>query len=202
MRSTEKYHPLWGAAGFVRTARVVLVATTVGAIVGVGAGVTLVRHPSSETSVAPRALAFSDAATPVRSATPPVPSQTEGQAELVPTAKGPGEDVVIRSWSPSSIAETKSAGQFNVSSAPKRAFSARSHVVHFSPIKPKPASKPNASGRYASHHENVGLAPGKYYMKGSSDQYRSSEMRGGYYRESRHSGGYYVRDGDRAYEDW
>jgi hypothetical protein len=56
MRHSEKFHPEWGylapAPSFIRTARVVLAATAVGAIAGAGVVFSLVAHPSSETSVA------------------------------------------------------------------------------------------------------------------------------------------------------
>ena len=51
-----------------------------------------------------------------------------------------------------------------------------------------------------SRHEPMS-SRGQYYMKRSSDEYRASDARGGYYRESRHWGGYYG-GGERAYEDW
>ena len=60
MRHSEKFHPKWGylapAPSFIRTARVVLAATAVGAIAGAGVIFSLVAHPSSETSVALRTL--------------------------------------------------------------------------------------------------------------------------------------------------
>ena len=53
MRHSEKFHPEWGylapAPSFIRTARVVLAATAVGAIAGAGVVFSLVAHPSPET---------------------------------------------------------------------------------------------------------------------------------------------------------
>ena len=54
MRHSEKFHPEWGylapAPSFIRTARVVLAATAVGAIAGAGVVFSLVAHPSPGSS--------------------------------------------------------------------------------------------------------------------------------------------------------
>jgi hypothetical protein len=55
MRHTANFHPEWGylapAPSFIRMARIVLVATAVGAIVGAGAGFSRVSHQATEPSV-------------------------------------------------------------------------------------------------------------------------------------------------------
>ena len=55
MRNTANFHPEWGylapAPSFIRTARVVLVATAVGATVGAGVVFSWVSHQAPEPSV-------------------------------------------------------------------------------------------------------------------------------------------------------
>src|SRR6516165_3781967 len=60
MRVGTNFHPEWGylapTQGFIRTARVALVATTIGAIVGVGVGFSWISHQVTEISVAARTM--------------------------------------------------------------------------------------------------------------------------------------------------
>src|SRR5262249_41616116 len=60
MRHTANFHPEWGylapAPSFIRTARIVLAATAVGAILGSGAVFSRVSHQATEPSVAARTL--------------------------------------------------------------------------------------------------------------------------------------------------
>ncbi|MGA8225956.1 MAG: hypothetical protein WCA55_05450, partial [Xanthobacteraceae bacterium] len=60
MRASANFHPEWGylapAPSFIRRVRVVLVATTLGAIVGAGVGLFPVSHQATELSVAARTL--------------------------------------------------------------------------------------------------------------------------------------------------
>jgi hypothetical protein len=72
---------------------------------------------------------------------------------------------------------------------------AKAPVANPAPIKKKATKKPYVTSRYASRSELFGLAPGQYYMSGSSDEYYARGGRGGYYRE----GG---RWGGRRYQDW
>jgi hypothetical protein len=61
MRYSQNFDPEWGylapAPSFIRTARLVLAATAVGAIAGAGVVFSLASHPSSENSIASRTLA-------------------------------------------------------------------------------------------------------------------------------------------------
>jgi translation initiation factor IF-2 len=85
MRSAGNFSPEWGylapAPSFMRTARVVLVATAVGATAGAGVVLSLVDHPATEanqSSIAARAIVTS-----VQAATPPA---TMPVASVAPAA--------------------------------------------------------------------------------------------------------------------
>jgi len=60
MRRASNFHPEWGwlapAPGFIRTARVALVATTIGATVGAGVVFSLLAYPTTESAVSARTL--------------------------------------------------------------------------------------------------------------------------------------------------
>src|SRR5215475_9666353 len=60
MRSTGNFHPEWGYFApspiFIRTARIVLIAVTVGGIGGASVVLSMLERPVGETSVAARTL--------------------------------------------------------------------------------------------------------------------------------------------------
>jgi hypothetical protein len=93
MRSTGNFSPEWGylapAPSFLRTVRVVLVATAVGATAGAGAVLSLVDHSSAEgdrVSVAAHAIVTSAQAAPVQAAVPMMPAVTAAPVAMtVPT---------------------------------------------------------------------------------------------------------------------
>ncbi len=206
MRNSETLHPEWGyfapTRSFIRTARAVVVATVVGAIAG-GILVAWVSHSGTETSVAARTLVD----LPVKPAPAPRissdhvvhainPSRGEEQSALAPEADRPSAKEITTEFSASS---TPDASTGKASPAAKPAFAARlPRMAHSTPVK-KPASR--TSSPYASRHEPTRVARGEHYMRRSSDEYRASDARGGYYRESGHWSGYYG-GGERAYGDW
>jgi hypothetical protein len=73
MRSAGNFSPEWGylapAPSFMRTARVVLVATTVGATAGAGVVLSLIDHPEAEGQKT--AITMQPIVTAVQAATPP-----------------------------------------------------------------------------------------------------------------------------------
>jgi hypothetical protein len=196
MRYNANFHPEWGylapAPSFVRRARVVLVAAGVGATVGVGVGFSWVSHPATETSVAARTLvrpveaASESANTPAQVAQTNIPTTSESSASW--TTQAPQGIAALADAPTATDAPAKAA-----IAAPPAA--AKTHVVDPRPIKKKATKKPYVTSRYASRGEFFGLAPGEYYMNGSSDEYYASGARGGYYRD----GG---RWGGRRYQDW
>jgi hypothetical protein len=83
MRSTGNFNPEWGylapAPSFMRTARIVLVATAVGATAGAGVVLSLVDHPvadGEQTAIATHAIVI----TSVQAATAPTASATTAPA--------------------------------------------------------------------------------------------------------------------------
>ncbi len=220
MRNTANFHPEWGYLAptpiFIRTMRVVVVATAVGATVGAGVGFSWVSHPTTETSVAARTLVRPIEAVSARANTPaqaaqastPPPSEKQWLAVIGPSADGAPSE---RSASSTTRAREGIAALAEAPAAtdgPATAAIAapptpvKERVVHVTPIKKKATTKPGVTWRYASRDEPVGLVPGEYSTRKSSGGYRTSGARGGYYRESRHWGGYYGDDRGRPYQDW
>jgi hypothetical protein len=217
MRRVGEFHPEWGylapAPSFVRKARVVLIATAVGATVGAGVSFSWVSRTALETSVAARTLVGSVEATSARSTPAQVAEtssllRTEKQPEPAPEVTGQAVDVATSESSASSTTQAPEGilGSDKASAATSGRLalpaSAKAHVVHVTPIKKKVTMKPNVTWRYASRHESHGLMPGEYSRRRSSDEYPASAARGGYYRESRHWGGYYGDGGGGPYQDW
>jgi hypothetical protein len=204
VRNQWDLHPEWGylapSPGFIRTARAVGLATVVGVLVG-GSLIAWVSHSGTETSVAARTLVNA----PVEPS--PAPSQDHVVHAIIPSpqsALASVEDPLVDETATELSADsTTKATEGNTGKSPSAAkplFTARLPRARFTAIK-KPPSRTNMTSRYASRHEPIRLARGQYYMRKSSDEYRASDARGGYYRESRHWGGYYG-GGWRAYEDW
>jgi len=75
MRSTGNFHPEWGYLApspmFIRTARIVLIAVTVGGLVGASVVLSTLERPASETSVAARTLTRPGEVVSVPVGTPP-----------------------------------------------------------------------------------------------------------------------------------
>ena len=194
MRYNPSFHPEWGylapAPSFIRTVRMVFIATAVGAAVGAGVGFSWIGH-GAESSVAARTLVR-----PLKAA--PTPANTLAQVPNEPRASpttGAKEGIAARSEVPAATDEPATA----VTAAPP---TTTKQTAVEAPIRKRATTKPNVTRRYASRHESLGLVPGEYSRRRSTDEYRVSGARGGYYRESRHWGGYY---GDRArgpYQDW
>jgi hypothetical protein len=209
-----EFHPEWGylapAPSLVHRARVVLVATAVGAIVGAGVVFSRVSHTATETSVSARTLVGPVGATSARGTTPAQVAQTNPPWR---TEKQPGpasEAVDVATSDPSASSTTRTLeGAADLAKASPAASgptalsaAAKAHVASVMPIKKRATTKPNVTRRYASRHESLGLAPGEYSRRRSADEYRVSGARGGNYRESRHWGEYYGDGGGGPYQDW
>jgi hypothetical protein len=211
-----EFHPEWGylapGPSFVHRARVVLVATAVGATVGAGVVFSRVSHTATETSVAARTLVGPVGATSARGTKPAQVAQTNPplRTEKQPTSElnGQGVDVATSESSASSTTRAPEgaaalAKASPVASAPPAlSAAAKAHVASVTPIKKRAMTKPNVTRRYASRHESLGLVPGEYSRRRSADEYRVSGARGGYYRENRQWGGYYGDGGGGPYQDW
>jgi len=194
MRYNASFHPEWGylapAPSFIRTVRIVFIATAVGAAAGAGVGFSWIGH-GAESSVVARTLVR-----PLKAA--PTPANTLAQVPNEPRASpttGAKEGIAALSEVPAATDEPATA----VTAAPA---TTTNQTAVKAPIKKRATTKPNVTRRYASRHESLGLVPGEYSRRRSTDEYRVSGARGGYYRESRHWGGYYGDGGGGPYQDW
>ena len=194
MRYNPSFHPEWGylapAPSFIRTVRMVFIATAVGAAVGAGVGFSWIGH-GAESSVAARTLVRPMKAAPTPANTP---AQVPNEPRASPTT-GAKEGIAALSEVPAATDEPATA----VTAAPA---TTTNQTAVKAPIKKRASTKPNVTRRYASRHESLGLVPDEYSRRRSTDEYRVSGARGGYYRESRHWGGYYGDGGGGPYQDW
>ena len=211
-----EFHPEWGylapAPSFVHRARVVLVATAVGATVGAGVVFSRVSHTATETSVAARTLVGPVGATSARGTTPAPVAQTNAplrtEKQPGPTSELNGQAVDVATSESSASSTTRAAegaaalakASPVASAPPALSGAAKAHVASVTPIKKRAMTKPNVTRRYASRHESLGFVPGEYSRRRSADEYRVSGARGGYYRESRTWGEY--DGGGGPYQDW
>ena len=180
-----EFHPEWGylapAPSFVHRARVVLVATAVGAIVGAGVVFSNVSHTATET-VAARTLVGPVGATSARGTTPAQiaqtnpPWRTEKQPGPASELNGQAVDAATSESSASSTTRTPEGAAALASPAASGptalSAAAKAHVASVTPIKKRATTKPNATRRYASRHESLGLAPDEYSRRRSADEYR------------------------------
>jgi hypothetical protein len=200
MRHTANFHPEWGylapAPRFIRKARIALVATAVGAILGVGAGFTRVGHQATEHSVAARTLVrpveavSAGANTPAQATQVNAPSSTEKRLPRVNNRSADGatnepsaSSTTRLPGSMAAVAEAPEAIDRPATAtivAPPRAT--KEPVLNM-PIKKKAMKKSNVTWRLALRDESVGLASGEYYQR-------------------RGRGGYYGDNGGRRYQNW
>ena len=196
MRVSTNFHPEWGylapTQSFIRTARVALVATAVGAIVGVGVGFSWISHQVTETSVAARTMVRPVDASLSRTQSP-LPLTSNGQPTSTPSsiessASSPTQaprGIEASGEAPSGTdAPVKAA-----TAAPPAAAEAPS--VDVTPMKKKVTKKPHVIWHYASRGEAHGRARNAHYRSGS---YYTSAARGGW-------DGYYMYGGT-GYQDW
>jgi hypothetical protein len=191
MRHTANFNPEWGylapTPSFFRTARIVLVATAVGAIVGAGVGFSGVTHQPTESSVAARTLVrpieaiSAGAKTPAQATRADAASSTEKRSLTVNSQSADGA-----ANEPSASSTTRVAENSAVADAPTatdgpgtativgRPTATKKPVLNIAPFKKKATKKSNATWRLALRDEPLGLA-GEYYARRSW---------GGYYGDS------------------
>ena len=200
MRASANFHPEWGylapAPSFIRRVRVVLVATTLGAIVGAGVGLFPVSHQATELSVAARTLirpietASAGANNPAPVSQANAPSSTKRR---LPASNNRSVDGATSkpsdnstTWAPegtAALAEAPAATEelaTDAIAAPP--IVAKKPVGNIVSIKKK-SKKSNTTWRYASRDERLGLVPGEYSTRRSWD-------------------GYYGDSGGRRYQNW
>jgi hypothetical protein len=201
MRNTANFHPEWGylapAPSFIRTARVVLVATVVGATVGAGVVFSWVSHQAPEPSVGARTLvrpleaASARANTSAEATQGNAPSLTEKRSLTVNSRSA---DAATKEASASSTtrppdgitalaeapAATEGPSTATIAAPPT---AAKEPALNIAPSKRKAMKNSNVTWRFALRDQPLGLAPGEYYKR-------------------RSSGGYYGDGGGRRYENW
>ncbi|HEX4408591.1 MAG TPA: hypothetical protein VH206_07455 [Xanthobacteraceae bacterium] len=115
MRSAGNFSPDWGylapAPSLMRTARVVVVATAIGATAGAGVVLSLIDHPTVEaekTPFAARAIVTSAQAAPVVAVTPAVPAPIVAVTvpNIAPQAAAPA-NVIVASPAPAPAAQVE-----------------------------------------------------------------------------------------------
>src|SRR6516165_9498842 len=184
MRVSTNFHPEWGylapTQGFIRTARVALVATTIGAIVGVGVGFSWISHQVTETSVAARTMVR-----PVEASSSltqsPLPLASSGQLTRTPSSSDSSASSPTQA--PEGVAALAEAPSGTDTAALPAAAEAPS--VDVTPMKKKVTKKPHVIWHYASRGEAHGRARNAHYRSGS---YYRSAARGGW-------DGYYMYGG-------
>jgi len=163
MRSAGNFSPEWGylapAPSFMRTARIVLVATAVGATAGAGVVLALIDRPAAEadkTSVAARAIVTSVQAAPSALAAPVV-----AVAPSAPAAPAPATVSAAASVAPVTVAPPvpPSAPFANQAPSPAPVVAAASIANAAPPVKSAPIdSGPSQPGVAAAPRPALGMA--------------------------------------------
>lgn len=213
MRPVGNFHPEWGylspAPSFIRTARMVLVATAVGATAGASVVLSLAGRPAAETSVAARTLAQPPNAPPAMAqastqaaAEEQPPKKMEDQSPKKASVTPVPSEAITNSTPqpPTGIAALAELPASNTAPA-KAAANVVSPSNSAGPVPaaekapPPPATpkkitsrKPRVAPRYASRgapldlfNDRGGYAQEEYYPSRGYD---------GYYREGRWGGSY------------
>ena len=201
MSQSANFNPEWGylapAPGFLRTVRVVLVATAVGVVAGAGVVFSLVGHPAEEIAVAARTMFGPVEAVSARANASPLAVQTNthfptqhrsqpplalnGQSASTPSSESSAGSTTQLPEGTSALAQVAAATDAPAKAAiaaPRAA--AKPPVVIAAAIKKRAMKKPNMTWRYASRDEPLGLVPGEY---GTRRMYHAGGARGGYYRD-------------------
>jgi hypothetical protein len=191
MRHTANFHPEWGylapTPGAIRTARIVLVATAVGVVLGAGAGFSRVSHQPTEPSVAARTLVrpietvSAGANTPALATQANAPSSAENRSLTVNrrSADGAGNEPSASSTTrvPGSMAAVAEARAATDGPATATTVAPRTApVLNIAPSKKKVTKKSNLTWHFALRDEPLGLA-GEYYARRSWGGYHGDSGR-------------------------
>jgi hypothetical protein len=200
MLKTSNFHPEWGylapAPSFMRTARLVLLATAIGGTLGAGAVFSWAGHQTTEPSVGERTLVRLPEVASARHETSIQAAHEDSLplAEKQPLAshsrstEGTSNEPRARSTTPApagiaaiAVAPAATEGPSTTAiTAP--AAAAKDPALNPASAKRKATKKSNATWRLALRDEPFGLAPGEYSKR---------RTWGGYYGE-----------GGRRYENW
>ncbi len=221
MRNANNFHPEWGylapSRGFKRTARVVIVATAIGATIGAGVVFSLVAHPATDSSVSMRTLVR-----PAESGMARVGRTGLINSQSATRQQSPSSQMVADQWAdvardrsrtsaprpaPEGITASADAATATDGAPAKIAAVVPVAVVGApvsdpAPIKMKSTKTFNVASRYASRGKPLRLAPGGNHLERSSGEYDETGARFGNYRDGPHWGGWPYWDGGRPYQDW
>jgi hypothetical protein len=189
MSQSGNFNPEWGylapAPSFLRTVRVVLVATAVGVVAGAGVVFSLVGHPAEEIAVAARTMFGPVEAVSARANASPLAVQTNThfptQHRSPSSSESSASSTTQVPEGASALAEAAAATDAPAKAAiaaPRAA--ANPPVLIAAPIKKRAMKKSNMTWRYASRDEPLGLVPGEYDTRRI---YYAGGARGGYYRD-------------------
>jgi hypothetical protein len=159
MRSAGNFSPEWGylapAPSFARTARIVLVATAIGATAGAGVVLTLVdRSPEPQrTSVAARAIVTS-----VHEAAAPVASQM--MAPVTAPAAAPSTEANASAQAPAPVMPSENSGARETSATPTNATPTNATQTSGAPanVTETGANQPNSGPVNAEDRPAAGVA--------------------------------------------
>jgi hypothetical protein len=213
MRHAKNFHSEWGyptpTPSFIRTTRIVLLATAIGATAGGGVVLSLVDSSDSQTSMAAHTLAppVMAARTPVSAREAPqlyVPAAVQSESMKHSGANGhvggdsPADGHVGGAAASESSATPITPGPAGISAlaevrpddAPAKAVTAPPTAAA-APVEYKVTKKHHVATRYYAPRGLFGFVPGERYTNGTS---------GGPYRDGRWGGSY--QNGAGRYHAW
>lgn len=183
MRNTSNFHPEWGylapAPSFMRTVRLVLLATAIGGTLGAGAVFSWAGHQTTERSVGERTLVRLPEAASARHETSIQAAHESGLplAEKQALASHSGSTQGTPNEPHASSTNPTPAGIAALAAAPAAtegssttataapAAAAKDPGLNPMPTKRKAMKKSNGTWRLALRDEPFGLAPGEYSRK-------------------------------------
>ena len=180
MRSAGNFHPDWGylapAPSFMRTARIVLVATAIGATAGAAVMISLVQHPAADAPIAAHALVTSvpvvaeapvsaplDEPVAVQALAPAAPKM---QAATPPASVAVSKpNTVAPASAPASVA-TLAGPAASAGATPAEAEARPAATPNQSVVEPEPAPKQTKNHRIAGDDQaHPERAPAKKWRK-------------------------------------
>jgi hypothetical protein len=211
MRDTTSFHPEWGylapAPSFIRTIRLILIATAIGATAGGGVVLSLIDRTAGQTSVAARTLVR-----PVQSASTPSPQTAQPKpAAAVKSgsanasgANGHLGGAAVTESGPSlttpGLAGIAALTEVRVETDDAIKAAAASVPAPEAPVSApmeKKATRKHYVTRYASRGRLFGR---EHYMNGGWHQHYTNATSGGWYHDGRW-GGFNQNSGGR-YNTW
>jgi hypothetical protein len=212
MHRASSFHPEWGylapAPGFVRTARVALVATTIGATVGAGVVFSLLAYPTTESTVSARTL-VRPAEAALESPGPIAANEQRAlnQPEFPLTqmdANQTGDATTNRSRASATTKALEGVAVSASTATPTDDTLAAPPVAVIglpardpTPTKIQSTKKLNVSWRNASYREPLRLAARENYLKRSLDEYHETAAKVGN-RNGKSRNGWSYWDGGRS----